>query len=104
MSFARGERVHFDFDSGKVEPAGAPQEEAPPALSEPFVCDILERTPATANPPTAPAFKTNTAGFPTPKKRTSRLSAFKQQRTGKNEVSFTSQANEAQKPSPQQGL
>ncbi|KAF2707417.1 hypothetical protein K504DRAFT_458861 [Pleomassaria siparia CBS 279.74] len=87
MSFARGERVHFDFDTGGIERTGPEQDETPESTSTPFVGDILERAPSAANPPSAPTFKAqaNTTGFPAHKKRTSRVSAFKQQRAAKIE-------------------
>ncbi|KAF2800787.1 hypothetical protein K505DRAFT_320174 [Melanomma pulvis-pyrius CBS 109.77] len=89
MSFARGERVHFDFDSGTIESAGQEEHEAPLPASTAFVGDILERAPSTANPPSAPTFKAkaNTTGFPAHKKRVNRVSAFKQQRATKNDAS-----------------
>lgn len=50
------------------------------ASSFSFVRDIVEREPTAAKPPSAPAPKSSTTGFPEHKKR-SRISAFKQQRS-----------------------
>lgn len=89
MDFSRGERVHFDLDTGDIESAGTGEENAPvpPAhVPSAFVGDILERTASTADPPVAPTFKANTSGFPAHKKRTPRVSTFKQQRVAKNEI------------------
>ncbi|KAF2278476.1 uncharacterized protein EI97DRAFT_431695 [Westerdykella ornata] len=106
MSFARGERVYFDFDSGAVQPASPNdqdqqhpvaqnQQESSPPVSAAFVADILERDSSAQTPPAAPTFrKNNTTGFPAHRKREKRVSAFKQQRTGKNDVSFTSTSGE----------
>lgn len=81
--FVRGERVYFDFDSGGITGKVDPEpNEAPPVVSSAFVGDILER-PAThtaGTPPVAPSFKTNVNGFPSHKKRTPRVSAFKARR------------------------
>jgi hypothetical protein len=80
MSFARGERVHFDFDTGAISGAGPDENDVPPSLSTAFVGDILEHAPSTTNPPSAPTFtaKSNNGGFPAHKKR---VSAFKERRT-----------------------
>ncbi|KAF2007938.1 hypothetical protein P154DRAFT_516712 [Amniculicola lignicola CBS 123094] len=82
MSFARGERVYFDLDSGTVNDAETNEKEAPPppTAASAFVGEILERDTSSANPPTAPTLKTNATGFPAHKKRVNRVSAFKQQR------------------------
>ncbi|ORY11992.1 RPAP1-like protein [Clohesyomyces aquaticus] len=86
MSLARGERITFDFDTGSIEPLGTQENEAaPPRSSSNFVGDILERAPSTANPPSAPTFKSNAAGFPAHKKRTDRISAFKQRQAVKKD-------------------
>ncbi|KAF2252644.1 hypothetical protein BU26DRAFT_421837 [Trematosphaeria pertusa] len=94
MSFARGERVHFDFDSGVVDKVDSEDGRPPAPASTAFVGDILER-PAAASPPVAPMPKANTTGFPAHKKRVPRVSAFKQQRaaTGRG-----AQANGASEP------
>jgi hypothetical protein len=96
MSFARGERVHFDFDTGAISGAGPDEDDAPPSLSTAFVGDILERAPSATSPPSAPTFtaKANTGGFPAHKKR---ISAFKEQRAA-NERS--AKANGAPNPPP----
>ncbi|KAF9700915.1 hypothetical protein EKO04_000715 [Ascochyta lentis] len=86
MEFQKGERVFLNFETGGVEKAE--QETAPEPTGIPafdFVGDILERNPASAAPPVAPSFKTNTNGFPAHKKRTPRVSAFKQQRATKEQ-------------------
>lgn len=84
MSFARGEKVYFDFDNGNIEPADSQEQEdaPPPALASAFVGDILERpTERTApQPPTAPTLRPNVNGFPAHKKRTPKVSAFKRAR------------------------
>lgn len=105
--------MYFDFDSGNVEsaetsrgnasPEPPEQNGSPPPLSTSFVGDILERTSAPANPPSAPTFKPNTTGFPEHKKRMNRVSAFKQQRAGRNDVSFTSQDKKTPVPEPSRG-
>ncbi|KAF2196489.1 hypothetical protein GQ43DRAFT_254661 [Delitschia confertaspora ATCC 74209] len=106
MSFARGERVYFDLDKDFSEQLGAQnddsQNSAPPMVpSTAFVGDILERD--SSAPPPAPSFKGSATGFPAPKKRTSRVSAFKQQRAAKAEspTSFLPKRQEAPQPSPQ---
>lgn len=81
MSFARGERVYFDFDSGIGEKVENERGEAPGLPSVAFVGDIRERPVAVANPPQAPTFKANVNGFPAHKKRMPRVSVFKQQRS-----------------------
>ncbi|KAF3047496.1 hypothetical protein E8E12_009053 [Didymella heteroderae] len=83
MEFQKGERVFLNFETGGVErthqnPENEPEPPVIPAFD--FVGDILERNPATAAPPVAPSFKSNTTGFPAHKKRTPRVSAFKQRR------------------------
>ncbi|KAF2267673.1 hypothetical protein CC78DRAFT_457009 [Lojkania enalia] len=81
MSFTKGERVYLDPDSDPNGTTDIGEGIAPSAPSSAtFVGDILERHASTAHPPSAPAFKTNTAGFPVHRKRKSRTSAFKQQR------------------------
>ncbi|CAI6338451.1 unnamed protein product [Periconia digitata] len=92
--FVRGERVYFDFDSGGITgKVGPEQDEAPPVLASAFVGDILER-PATvtaATPPVAPSFKTQVNGFPAHKKRTPRVSAFKQRREAQGRAAAEAQ-------------
>jgi hypothetical protein len=86
MEFHRGERVNLNFDTGAVEKL-EPEEDyqtAQPTFPT-FVGDILERESPTANPPVAPSLKTNVNGFPAHKKRTPRVSAFKQQRAAKEQ-------------------
>jgi hypothetical protein len=99
MSLARGERVYFDFDNGNIEPAGAEPEgdHGPPsALASAFVGDILERPAGgVAQPPVAPSLKPNVNGFPTHKKRTPRVSAFKRERAANRGVKPTAQAHAA---------
>ncbi|KAF2466744.1 uncharacterized protein BDR25DRAFT_293134 [Lindgomyces ingoldianus] len=97
MAFARGERVHFDFESGSIEPAPSDGKEAGSPSSADFIGDILERAPSTANPPLAPTFKSNTTGFPAHKKRVNRVSAFKQRQASKRDDPISSFANETAK-------
>lgn len=83
MEFQKGERVFLNFETGGVEktdqnPQPEPEPSVIPAFD--FVGDILERNPASATPPVAPTFKPSTTGFPAHKKRTPRVSAFKQRR------------------------
>jgi hypothetical protein len=100
MSFVRGERVHFDFDSGHIDPVGSDYGDAPslpplPTVSAAFVGDIQERATPATNAPSAPTFKANTTGFPAHKKRGNRVSAFKQQRAGRADVPSSSQDKQA---------
>lgn len=95
MSFARGERVYFDLDTGAIDPSAQETDNTPAPVSAPFVGDILERPTGPANPPTAPTLKGNVNGFPAPKKRTPRVSAFKQQRATRPQ---NAQANGASTP------
>ncbi|OSS46437.1 hypothetical protein B5807_08519 [Epicoccum nigrum] len=86
MEFQKGERVFLNFETGGVEktdqgPGLEPEVEHPALPAFDFVGDILERDPSFAAPPTAPSFKPSTTGFPAHKKRTPRVSAFKQRRT-----------------------
>jgi hypothetical protein len=86
MEFQRGERVNLNFDTGAVEKL-EPEEDyelAQPAFPT-FVGDILERESSIATPPAAPSLRTNVNGFPAHKKRTPRVSAFKQQRAAKEQ-------------------
>ena len=86
MEFQKGERVFLNFETGGVERTeqeSAPEPTVIPAFD--FVGDILERNPTSAAPPVAPSFKANTNGFPAHKKRTPRVSAFKQQRVAKEQ-------------------
>ncbi|KAF2121747.1 RPAP1-like protein [Lophiotrema nucula] len=88
MSSARGERVYFDLDesslTGKAEAEGALT--PPETTASGFFGDILERDFATASPPSAPTLKANTTGFPAHKKRTPRVSTFRQQRAAQKEA------------------
>lgn len=86
MEFQRGERVNLNFDTGAVEKLESEDDyqHAQPAFPT-FVGDILERESSAASPPAAPTPKTNVNGFPAHKKRTPRLSAFKQQRATKEQ-------------------
>ncbi|KAF2176393.1 hypothetical protein K469DRAFT_678808 [Zopfia rhizophila CBS 207.26] len=98
MSYARGERVYLDLESDLSEQV-APNRDAPPApASTNFIRDILEHDSSSANPPSAPSLKSNATGFPAHKKRTNRVSAFKQQRASKNNASLTSQLRESPNP------
>ncbi|KAF2868905.1 RPAP1-like protein [Massariosphaeria phaeospora] len=101
MSFARGERVHFDLDSAMDSSVPDHQEASPPRAAAAFVGDILERNGSTANPPSAPTFQNNASGFPAHKKRIPRVSAFKQQRAAQNDAAPTSR--EAPLPVRQNG-
>ncbi|KZM22682.1 uncharacterized protein EKO05_0009592 [Ascochyta rabiei] len=86
MEFQKGERVFLNFETGgveKTEQETVPERTVIPAFD--FVGDILEHNPASATPPVAPSFKTNSNGFPAYKKRTPRVSAFKQQRAAKEQ-------------------
>ncbi|KAJ4982984.1 transcription factor [Stagonosporopsis vannaccii] len=81
MEFQKGERVFLNFETGGVEKADQEPQPEPSVLPAfDFVGDILERNPSAAAPPVAPSFKANTTGFPAHKKRTPRVSAFKQRR------------------------
>lgn len=81
MEFQKGERVFLNFETGGVEKVNQEPEPEPQVLPAfDFVGDILERDPSTAAPPVAPSFKPSTSGFPAHKKRTPRVSAFKQRR------------------------
>lgn len=96
MDFQAGERVFLNFETGGVEKT---EQETP---SEPttipafdFAGDIVERNTASAAPPVAPSFKTNTTGFPAHKKRTPRASAFKQRRAaGEQQAAPTAKAQD----------
>lgn len=95
MEFQRGERVNLNFDTGGVEKLEPEDDHAPPLPVFPtFVGDILERE--SVNPPVAPSLTGNVKGFPAHKKRTPRVSAFKQQRAAKAQ-----EAAEPNKPSAQ---
>ncbi|KAH7138094.1 RPAP1-like protein [Dendryphion nanum] len=101
MEFSRGERVRFDLDTGEINAAETAQGStlSPPAQAPAaFVGDILERTSSATNPPIAPTFRSNTSGFPTHKKRTPRVSAFKQQRNSRNEDTSVPSTVPIQKP------
>ncbi|USP73276.1 uncharacterized protein yc1106_00550 [Curvularia clavata] len=86
MEFQRGERVNLNFDTGAVEKLEPEEQNVLPTPSFPtFVNDIQERDPSSTNPPAAPSLKPNVNGFPAHKKRTPRVSAFKQQRAAKEQ-------------------
>jgi hypothetical protein len=93
MSFARGERVYFDLDSDISDVVDPEQRNAPPppTVSSAFVGDILERPASAANPPTAPTFKTNVNGFPAHRKRTPKVSAFKQRKAAQDQAAKAEQ-------------
>lgn len=96
MEFQRGERVNLNFDTGAVEKLEPEEQNVLPMPSFPaFVGDIQERDSSSANPPVAPSPKPNVNGFPAHKKRTPRVSAFKQQRAAKEK-----QAAAAPPPNP----
>jgi hypothetical protein len=80
MSFTAGQRVYFDLDSDFNEQLEAKQPPPLSASSTDFIGDIKEHDPSAIPPPPAPSFKANATGFPAHKKRTNRVSAFKQQR------------------------
>jgi RNA polymerase II-associated protein 1 len=79
----RGQRFHVDFsddDDDVQKQSSTPQRpSAATPISLSLVADVVERDPAAVQPPTAPALKKNSTGFPEHKKLT-RLSAFRQQR------------------------
>jgi hypothetical protein len=102
MEFQRGERVNLNFDTGAVEKLEPEDDYEPAQPSFPtFVGDILERESSIASPPTAPSLKTNVNGFPAHKKRTPRVSAFKQQRAAKErQAAATSQSTSQDAPKP----
>ncbi|KAK0113684.1 hypothetical protein ONS95_013932 [Cadophora gregata] len=78
----RGQRFEIDLsDDDDEQPNASSQipQNAFPSISSPFVGDVKERE--IAGPPSAPKMKSTHTGFPEHKKRT-RISAFKQQRTG----------------------
>ncbi|KAH7094938.1 RPAP1-like protein [Paraphoma chrysanthemicola] len=86
MEFQRGERVNLNFDTGVVEKLESEDDGQAAIPTFPsFVGDILERDSSPASPPSAPSFKANVNGFPAHKKRTPRVSAFKQQRAAKEQ-------------------
>lgn len=86
MEFQRGERVNLNFDTGAVEKLEPQEQNVLPMPSFPsFVSDIQERDAAHITPPVAPSLKPNANGFPAHKKRTPRVSAFKQQRAAKDQ-------------------
>ena len=73
----RGEKFFVDLSDNEDE---SPSPSTVGARSEmDFVGDIVERDSVAAKPPTMPAMKSTTTGFPEHRKRT-RISAFKQQR------------------------
>ncbi|KAL5114380.1 hypothetical protein ACEQ8H_007729 [Pleosporales sp. CAS-2024a] len=97
MEFQRGERVNLNLDTGAVEKLAPDDDgESMQRAFPTFVGDILERESSIAAPPTAPALQSNVNGFPAHKKRTGRVSAFKQQRAAKEQ-----QAATAAKSTPQ---
>ncbi|KAH8727107.1 RPAP1-like protein [Phaeosphaeriaceae sp. PMI808] len=86
MEFQRGERVNLNFDTGAVEKLETEDDQQTALPTFPtFVGDILERESSLASPPAAPSLKANVNGFPAHKKRTPRVSAFKQQRALKEQ-------------------
>jgi len=99
MEFQKGERVFLNFETGGVEKTDQnhePEPELPAIPAFDFVGDILERDPATAAPPVAPTFRPNTTGFPSHKKRTPRVSAFKQRRAAnEQQAASTPKAQDA---------
>jgi hypothetical protein len=100
MEFQRGERVNLNFDTGAVGKLEPEDDYEPTQPSFPtFVGDILERESSIANPPAAPSLKTNVNGFPAHKKRTPRVSAFKQQRAAKEQqAAATTQSTSTDAP------
>lgn len=89
MEFQKGERVFLNFETGGVEKTDQEPQPEPSVLPAfDFVGDILERNPSSAAPPSAPSFKANATGFPAHRKRTPRVSAFKQRRAA-NELQPT---------------
>ncbi|EAT80377.1 hypothetical protein HBI56_188380 [Parastagonospora nodorum] len=100
MEFQRGERVNLNFDTGAVEKLESEDDyqSAQPTFPT-FVGDILERESAPANAPVAPSLKANVNGFPAHKKRTPRVSAFKQQRAAKEQQAATA-ANSTSQDAP----
>jgi hypothetical protein len=76
----RGQRFELDLsdDEDHVGSGSVGASRAAPSLMSAFVGDIKERSTA---PPTEPKMKSTPTGFPEHKKRT-RISAFKQQRSG----------------------
>lgn len=101
MEFQRGERVNLNFDTGaveKLEPEDA-YEAAQPTFPT-FVGDILERESSPATAPAAPSLKTNVNGFPAHKKRTPRVSAFKQQRLAKEQQAAAAAKTPQDAPPP----
>jgi hypothetical protein len=95
MEFQRGERVNLNFDTGAVEKLESEDDyqTAQPTFPT-FVGDILERESSPANPPAAPSLKPNVNGFPAHKKRTPRVSAFKQQRAAKEQQAAAEAASD----------
>ncbi len=79
----RGERFIIDLpDDDITEDGGSTTQHESAATNSSsfsFVGDIVERQPDAAKPPSAPALKSSTTGFPEHRKR-NRVSAFKQQR------------------------
>ncbi|KAH6637617.1 RPAP1-like protein [Boeremia exigua] len=90
MEFQKGERVFLNFETGGVEKTDQETQPEPSALPAfDFVGDILERDLSAAAPPVAPSLKSNTTGFPAHKKRTPRVSAFKQRRAANEQQPTT---------------
>ncbi|KAJ8112524.1 hypothetical protein OPT61_g5125 [Boeremia exigua] len=90
MEFQKGERVFLNFETGGVEKVDQEPQPEPAVLPAfDFIGDILERDPSTTAPPVAPSFKPNTTGFPAHKKRTPRVSAFKQWRAANEQQATT---------------
>ncbi|KAG4443122.1 hypothetical protein IFR05_001354 [Cadophora sp. M221] len=88
----RGQRFEIDLSDDDEQPntGSTIPSNAFPSISSPFVGDIKERE--IAAPPSAPKMKTTPTGFPEHKKRT-RISAFKQQRTGAAEPTVADTPN-----------
>jgi hypothetical protein len=101
MEFQRGERVNLNFDTGAVEKL-EPEDDyqtAQPTFPT-FVGDVLERESSATNPPAAPSLKTTVNGFPAHKKRSPRVSTFKQQRAAKEAQAAAAASNASSQDAP----